>query len=112
MGSRRRSSVSGTAARLGGPRRFGKLWLHRALGETMTSVPDAPIARPEITALLARGVSRMLIDLGYAPVLELPLGNGRRADVVGLAANGELWIVETKSCLADYAIDQKWPDYL
>ena len=75
-------------------------------------MPDAPIARPDITAALARGISRMLIDLGYAPLLELPLGNGRRADIVGLAANGELWIIETKSCLADFAVDQKWPDYL
>lgn len=73
---------------------------------------DEPIARPEITAALARGISRMLIDHGYAPLLELPLGNGRRADIAGLAAGGEIWIVETKSCLADFAVDQKWPDYL
>lgn len=69
-------------------------------------------SRPEITAALARGISRMLIDHGLAPLLELPLGNGRRADIAALAPNGEIWIVETKSCLADYAVDQKWPDYL
>lgn len=74
--------------------------------------PDEPTTRPEITRALARGISRMLIDLGLTPLLELPLGNGRRADIVGLAPGGELWIVETKSCLADYAVDQKWPDYL
>ncbi len=74
--------------------------------------PEEPTTRPEITRALARGISRLLIDLGLTPLLELPLGNGRRADIVGLAAGGELWIVETKSCLADYAVDQKWPDYL
>lgn len=74
--------------------------------------PDEPTTRPEITLALARGISRMLIDLGLTPLLELPLGNGRRADIVGLAPGGELWIVETKSCLADFAVDQKWPDYL
>lgn len=73
---------------------------------------DEPVSRPGVTALLARGVSRLLIDHGLAPLLELPLGNGRRADIVGLAPGGELWIVETKSCLADYACDAKWPDYL
>ncbi len=68
--------------------------------------------RPDVTAALARGVSRVLIDHGFAPLLELPLGNGRRADVAGLSPRGELWIVETKSCLADFAVDSKWPDYL
>lgn len=75
-------------------------------------MPDEPTSRPDITAALARGVSRMLIDLGLAPLLELPLGNGRRADIVGLTPAGEIWIVETKSGLADFAVDSKWPDYL
>jgi hypothetical protein len=69
-------------------------------------------SRPEITAALARGVTRLLIDHNLAPILELPLANGRRADVAALGPKGEIWIVETKSCLADYAADCKWPDYL
>lgn len=69
-------------------------------------------SRPEITAALARGVSRLLWDHGLAPVLEAPLANGRRADLMGLSASGEIWIVETKSCLEDFAVDQKWPDYM
>jgi len=75
--------------------------------ETEAVVP----ARPEITRLLARGVCRMLLDHGYAPLLELPLANGRRADVVALGGSGEIVIVETKSCLDDYRVDGKWPEY-
>ena len=71
-----------------------------------------PVPRPDITAALARGVTRMLADHGLASVLEVPLANGRRADLMALTASGQIWIVETKSCLADYACDQKWPDYL
>lgn len=71
-----------------------------------------PLSRPDVTSLLARGVTRMLITHGLAPVLEAPLANGRRADVMALTPKGEIWIVETKSCLADYACDEKWPDYL
>ena len=44
--------------------------------------------------------------------MEVPLANGRRADVMALSPSGEIWIVETKSCLADFACDEKWPDYL
>jgi hypothetical protein len=67
--------------------------------------------RPEITALLARGVCRMLIDHGYAPLLELPLANGRRADIAALGGGGEIVIVETKSCFDDYRVDAKWGEY-
>jgi len=69
-------------------------------------------SRTDTTAQLARGVTRLLHDHGLASLLETPLGNGRRADVMGLTANGEIWIVETKSCLEDFAVDCKWPDYL
>lgn len=70
------------------------------------------LARPDITSLLARGVTRLLLDHGLAPALEVPLANSRRADIMALTPQGEIWIIETKSCLADYACDAKWPDYL
>ena len=69
-------------------------------------------SRPDITASLARGVTRLLLSHDIAPVLEMPLANGRRADLCGLSPKGEVWIIETKSCLADFAVDAKWPDYL
>jgi hypothetical protein len=68
-------------------------------------------SRPERTAFVGRGVCRLLIDHGYAPLLEMPLGNGRRADVVGLGGAGEIVIVECKSCLDDYRVDFKWGEY-
>jgi hypothetical protein len=72
---------------------------------------DEPHTRPEITAALARGVTRVLWNHGLAALLEVPLANGRRADLMGITPNGEIWIVETKSCVEDFAVDQKWPDY-
>lgn len=61
---------------------------------------------------LARGVCRMLVDHGYRALCELPLGNGRRADVFALDRRGGILIVEIKTTLADYRADGKWPEYL
>ena len=60
---------------------------------------------------IARGVGRLLWSLGLASVTELSLTTGRRADVVGLSKNGEVWIVEIKSSVEDLRADQKWPEY-
>jgi hypothetical protein len=68
--------------------------------------------RQSETALaVARGTARLLLSLGYACVSELPLASGRRADLVGLGSDGEIWIVEIKSSIADFRADQKWMDY-
>jgi hypothetical protein len=56
-------------------------------------------------------VSRLLAAHGFASLCELPLPNGRRADVVALADGGEIWIVEIKSCIEDFRVDRKWPEY-
>ena len=66
----------------------------------------------EIAAELQRGVCRAFRALGLSVVTELPLANGRRADVVGLSPSGDVLIVEIKSCLLDYRSDAKWQDYL
>ena len=42
---------------------------------------------------------------------ELPLPDGRRCDIIGLAADGTFTIVEIKSCVADFRVDQKWQEY-
>lgn len=77
-----------------------------------TPETEAEIAsRPAVTAALARGVSGLLRDLGFSTLLETPLANGRRADIMAVGKKGEIWIVETKSCLADFVTDSKWPHY-
>ena len=62
-------------------------------------------------ALLARGVCRALNQLGYASLVEFPLANGRRTDVLALGRRGDLIAVEIKSSVADFRADQKWPSY-
>ena len=76
--------------------------------------PDlaAPLpSRPAETLAVTRGVKRHLVQLGFVVVEEVPLASGRRADVVGLSPSGEIWIVEVKSSVEDFRVDQKWPFY-
>jgi hypothetical protein len=61
--------------------------------------------------VVARGTTRLLHSLGFSVVAELPLASGRRADLVALGGDGEVWIVEIKSSVADFRADQKWSDY-
>ena len=74
---------------------------------------ELPIdGRQSETALkIARGAARLLHAHGYCVVSELPLASGRRADLVALGRDGEIWIVEIKSSVADFRADQKWMDY-
>lgn len=65
-----------------------------------------------ITAAVTRGVSRWLEDSGFATLREFKLGTGRRADVVGLDANGTLVMVEVKSTPGDFRADDKWLEYV
>jgi hypothetical protein len=68
--------------------------------------------RQSETALsVARGTMRLMHALGRACVAEMPLPSGRRADLVALGPDGEIWIVEIKSSLADLRADDKWQDY-
>lgn len=70
------------------------------------------VTRPEITANVTRGAARLLVDLGYAPLAEVTLPNGRRADLMALSPKGELAIIEVKSGIEDYRVDRKWHEYL
>ncbi|MDJ1158812.1 MmcB family DNA repair protein [Chelatococcus sp. SYSU_G07232] len=62
-------------------------------------------------ASLQRGVRRLFAGLGHASVTELTLASGRRADVVALAPDGTLTIVEIKSSVVDFRTDGKWHTY-
>jgi hypothetical protein len=61
--------------------------------------------------LVCRGVQRLFRTRAMASVAELTLPSGRRADVVALAADGSIEIVEIKSSIADFRADGKWPQY-
>ncbi len=75
--------------------------------------PPAPAAgrQSETASGIARGVRRLLRARGFSTVTELPLLDGRRADVVALNAEGALLIVEIKSSVSDFRADHKWRDY-
>ncbi|MGA8225980.1 MAG: MmcB family DNA repair protein [Xanthobacteraceae bacterium] len=80
----------------------------------MSKFGESPLydGRQSVTALaVARGSQRLLTALGRTCVSELALPSGRRADLVALADDGEIWIVEIKSSIADLRADQKWQDY-
>jgi hypothetical protein len=66
---------------------------------------------PAVTRAVTRGAARMFEDLGQAVVTELRLATGRRADIVALAGDGTITIVEVKSGLPDFAADRKWEGY-
>ncbi|MEM8772045.1 MAG: MmcB family DNA repair protein [Pseudomonadota bacterium] len=68
--------------------------------------------RPDLTAAVTRGVMRLFLDLGLAPLAEFNLANNRRADVAGLDRSGRIVLVEVKSCRADFESDAKWPEYI
>ena len=72
---------------------------------------DTPSERL-VAADVVRGVSRLLYRHDYLGVPEVPLGNGRRADIMALGPKGEVIIVEVKVSRADLLGDGKWPDYL
>ena len=61
---------------------------------------------------VARGVSRLLMQEGFSPILEFTLANGRRLDVAALGPDGMVMGVEIKVALADLKGDTKWPEYL
>ena len=52
---------------------------------------------------MARGVSRLLLERGFSPLLEFTLPTGRRLDVAAISEAGEITAVEIKVSLADFA---------
>lgn len=54
----------------------------------------------------------MLQAHGFVSVEEFVPARGLRVDVMGLGPKGELWVIECKSCRADFRADAKWHGYL
>jgi hypothetical protein len=68
-------------------------------------------SRPETTSAVTRGAARLFVAMGYAPLAEVMLPNGRRADIMALGPRGEIAIAEVKSGIDDYRTDRKWGEY-
>lgn len=67
---------------------------------------------PPIASDVARGVTRLFCRQDLFSICEMPLPNGRRADLMAIGPKGELTIVEIKVARADLIGDRKWADYL
>lgn len=65
-----------------------------------------------IAADVVRGTTRLLAREDCLAVGEVSLGNGRRADLMGLCSKGMVTIVEVKVSRADLLGDAKWTEYL
>jgi hypothetical protein len=69
---------------------------------------DAPLAAQDV----ARGVTRLFFNQDVFALCEVPLPNGRRADMMAIDSAGTISIVEIKVSRADLMGDCKWLDYL
>lgn len=84
----------------------------------MAIVSPIPVANPLVDGrqsqralMVRRGVQRLFLQLGATLIPELSLVTGRRADLVALMRNGDIWIIEIKSSIEDFRVDRKWPEY-
>ena len=78
----------------------------------MAADPVPPTLQRHDAAQVARGLTRWLHARGHVVLSEVPLPNGRRADLLTLDPRGQVTIVEIKVARADLAGDTKWLDYL
>ena len=67
---------------------------------------------PPIAAEVARGVTRLFCRQDLFAICEVPLPNGRRADMMAIDSRGALTIVEIKVAKSDLLGDGKWTEYL
>ena len=66
---------------------------------------------PEIAGTVRRGAARLCAGLAWAPLHEVALPNGRRADLLALRPDGGFVCIEVKSGPRDFLTDGKWPEY-
>lgn len=67
---------------------------------------------PPLAVDVARGVARLFCRQDLYGICEVPLPNGRRADMMAIDSKGTLTIVEIKVARSDLLGDGKWTDYL
>ena len=75
-------------------------------------LPNCFNDQPPVAGDVARGVTRLFCRRDLFAMCEVPLPNGRRADLMAIDGKGQLTIVEIKVSKADLLGDAKWRDYL
>ncbi|MEP3422477.1 MAG: MmcB family DNA repair protein [Erythrobacter sp.] len=81
--------------------------------ETPTDATARDQGAPPVSAKdTVRGIMRLFARNDIWCLSEVPLKNGRRADLMGIDAKGLVVIVEVKVARSDLLGDGKWPDYL
>ena len=63
------------------------------------------------TLAVTRSAMRFCLARAWSPLAEVPLPDGRRADILALRPDGGFAIIEVKSCARDFLCDAKWPEY-
>lgn len=84
----------------------------RSRPQFVAASPACFVDLPAVAQDVARGVGRLFFRQDQFALCEVPLPNGRRADMVAIDAAGLITIVEIKVSRADLLGDGKWPDYL
>lgn len=69
------------------------------------------ISLPENSLAIRRAAARLCAQLGWVVLHEVPLPNGRRADILALRPDGGFACIEVKSGPRDFLTDMKWRDY-
>jgi hypothetical protein len=69
------------------------------------------IALPQIQLAVRRAAAQLCIQNAWVVLHELPLPNGRRADLLALRPDGGFVCIEVKSGIRDFQTDMKWPEY-
>ncbi len=82
------------------------------MSEVATSANDSLRSAGLCASDVARGIARLFARNDIWCLAEVPIRNGRRADLMGIDAKGLVVIVEIKVARADLLGDAKWPDYL
>ena len=66
---------------------------------------------PGLQLQVRRAATRLCAQHGWVTLHEMPLPNGRRADILALGDDGGFTCIEVKSGPRDFLTDQKWPAY-
>jgi hypothetical protein len=69
------------------------------------------ISLPHIQLAVRRAAAQLCIQNAWVVLHELPLPNGRRADLLALRPDGGFVCIEVKSGIRDFMTDMKWPEY-